>query len=793
MRMRRSIREVLSSRKGMADALGMTMVAMAMLVAVGLVVGNYAILSKRASQLQSLSQEIANRAELYAGALNADLSSPQVPTMARQCSSTPSMCTTIVSATPSADGSQTVLRIQGDSVSAVGESVTKDVTLVSKTVTHVTGVSQTGGNIWALTGEGLQYRIWGVASGDPTTVDPAAITVPKAGAGWVSVATRAGIDSAGSLWVWGKDDIGQAGIGSVSASPVGPQAISGTASFRAVVTTDDRGYAIDSAGDTWVWGKNDKGQLGLGNTNPVMVPTRIPGARMMSFAVGLDNVFMLGMDGSLSVVGASQAGFPANSGTAAQVLNPGTVYTAVAASTTGAVAMIDSSGSLSMKGNAYPYTPGTVKFGSVSLGGTAGYAISTAGDLYSWGTGSNGQLGLGSTTSAATPTQVMPGTKFVAVKGASTAAFAIDTTGRLYYFGKTAGGSLGGTYLPQANVPTPLLAESRFRDVAANGGDTAVSLLDTAGNLYGMGTAQPGLWPINYLGANDQPIRMPALASTPTPAPTPTPTPTDPIDIKYNAVNGPALLGNPTGAETASANGGMYRCYDKGCIEYLSATGAFTSLNGPIRSEYQSAGGDSGKLGYPTSDDQQASSVSGGQYQSYQNGAIHWSSATGAHYTYGAIRQRWVATGSESGMHGFPTSDEISGLAGGGVKEQFQNGWIYWSPSTPSASIAGAIGSFWLKAGAETSKYGYPLGSEIGSLKNGGSKQQFQNGYWIYWSPTTLASIGGAIGSYWLNAGAENSKWGYPTGEEYSWNGGVRQDYQGGYITWSSSGGTQGY
>lgn len=507
--MTRSIKDVLSEKKGIAEGLGMVMVVMAMLAAVGVLVGNYAVLSKQAGQLQALTQEINNRAELYAGSLNTNLASPQVPTMARQCSTTPATCTVILSATPSPDGSQTVLRVQGDAVSGVGQSVTKDITLVSKDVTHVTGVTPNGDNVWALTSEGLHYRIWGVASGDPAVVDPTAMTGPKSGAAWVSIADRAGIDSTGALWTWGANTIGQAGVGSASTTDVAPQKFGGATGFRSVTTSDDRGYAIDSKGDLWVWGRNDKGQLGLGNANQVMTPTRIPNSRTMSVAVGKDNTFMLGMDGSLSVVGASQAGLPANSGLSPQVITPGTMYRAVAASTTGAVAMIDSTGKLTMAGNAYPYTPlAGGLFTSVALGGTAGYAIGSDSKVYAWGQGANGQLGLGATTSATVPTQI-PGMNIVAVTAATTSAYALDVSGKLFYFGKTQAGSAGGAALPQVNVPTKLLPESSFRSITANGGAAPVALLDTAGNLYGMATAQPGLWPFNYLGANDQPIRMP--------------------------------------------------------------------------------------------------------------------------------------------------------------------------------------------------------------------------------------------------------------------------------------------
>ena len=510
--MMRPIKNVLSEKKGIAEALGITMVGLAILVAIGLVVANYAIVSRQSSQVQTLGQQISNRAEVYAAGLNTDLASPQVPTMTRQCSSTPAMCTVILSATPSADGASTVLRIQGDAVSGVGQSVTKDVTLVAKEVTHVTGIDQNGDNIWALSNEGLHYRIWGVADGDPTVVDPSQMTGPTSGASWVSIADRAGIDSTGSLWTWGMNTIGQAGIGSAGATPAAPQKFAGATGFRSVVTSDDRGYAIDSKGDLWVWGRNDKGQLGLGNTNQVMTPTRIANSRTMSVAAGKDNVFMLGMDGSLSVVGASQAGLPANSGLSPQVITPGTRYRAVAASTTGAVAMIDSTGKLTMAGNAYAYTPvaGGV-FTSVALGGTSGYAIGSDSKVYAWGQGANGQLGLGATTSVATPTP-MAGINAVAVTAATTSALVLDTSGKLFYVGRTQGGSTSGTLLPQASTPTKLLAESSFRAVSASGGSTPAALLDTAGNLYGMATAQPGLWPFNYLGANDQPVRMPAPA-----------------------------------------------------------------------------------------------------------------------------------------------------------------------------------------------------------------------------------------------------------------------------------------
>ncbi|MCI4659538.1 DUF7402 domain-containing protein [Cryobacterium zhongshanensis] len=665
-----SIRNVLDSKKGIAEALGITMVGLAMLTGAGMVVTNYAIVSKQASQLQTLSQEMTNRAERYATTLNTDLVNPLVPTVgggSRECSSVPAMCTMILSSTLSADGSQKVLRIQGDTVSGLGQSLTKDLTLVAQTVTHVTAIDAKGNKTWALSGEGLHYNVWALAAGVPTVVSAADMVGPTGGATWVSVTDRAGIDSTGALWVWGKNDIGQAGIGSISAAAVVPKKIVGTTSFRSVVTSDDRGYAIDSAGAAWAWGKNNFGQLGLGTTTNVMTPTKISGLRMMTLSIGDNNVFGITMAGDLVMVGNDQPGLYPSQTLTWQTLKAGTKYKAVSASSA-AVALIDTAGQLTeVERAASTFTPRPGTYTSVSLGATGGYAIGGSGNLYSWGQGADGQLGLGSgtttpatvpsaqiagsatvtassenpadgqyatkaidgsidgspgdwtrewatvggkagtylnlawssaqtlnkvvlydrpnaddqvtsgtltfsdgstvavpalanngsattvtfsarattnvrftvtavsgstyniglseiqvytapytpasttgpITSAATPTQVMPGTLFASVSGGKTSAFAVDVSGKLYYFGKTPSGSVGGTDLPSVNVPTQLLTSSNFWGVAANNHDTDVALLDTAGNVYGMGTAAPGLWPMTYSGANNQPIRMP--------------------------------------------------------------------------------------------------------------------------------------------------------------------------------------------------------------------------------------------------------------------------------------------
>lgn len=206
-----------------------------------------------------------------------------------------------------------------------------------------------------------------------------------------------------------------------------------------------------------------------------------------------------------------------------------------------------------------------------------------------------------------------------------------------------------------------------------------------------------------------------------------------PIDTKYNTVT--ALMGSPTGVESVLGSG-RNRNYTNGSIMWSSATGAFTSMNGPIRDKYLSWGGDA-TAGFPTSDDNQVSVGGGGKFQTYNGlNAIVWSPSTGAHVSHGGIRARWLAGGSDSGRMGFPTTDEIALATGGGYKQLYQNGAIYWSPATGGWEMAGAFYTTWLNYGAEAGVYGYPTSNERW-IDATYIRQDFQNGHYFLWNNST--------------------------------------------------------
>ncbi|PTT61111.1 LGFP repeat-containing protein, partial [Arthrobacter sp. HMWF013] len=137
-------------------------------------------------------------------------------------------------------------------------------------------------------------------------------------------------------------------------------------------------------------------------------------------------------------------------------------------------------------------------------------------------------------------------------------------------------------------------------------------------------------------------------------------------------------LGYPVTDEVGGLrDGGVFQNYQGGAIIYSPATGARISV-GAIRGKWAESGYENGRLGYPVSDEV-GGLRNGGVFQNYQGGAIIHSPATGPHLSVGGIRTIWASTGYESGRLGYPTSEEYA-TPNGGVAQNYQGGIINLSP-----------------------------------------------------------------------------------------------------------------
>ena len=150
----------------------------------------------------------------------------------------------------------------------------------------------------------------------------------------------------------------------------------------------------------------------------------------------------------------------------------------------------------------------STKFQTIAAGYYHSLAIDKEGNLYSWGQGTEGQIGKGSPlTDQLTPYKVNGGTgsgisestKFKSVTGGTLHSLALDVEGNLYAWGNNDYGQIGnGT--PGGSVPAPykvnggtgsgISAGTRFQKIAA--GDGLSLAIDTEGSLYAWGNNDSG-------------------------------------------------------------------------------------------------------------------------------------------------------------------------------------------------------------------------------------------------------------------------------------------------------------
>jgi uncharacterized protein with LGFP repeats/glucose/arabinose dehydrogenase len=247
------------------------------------------------------------------------------------------------------------------------------------------------------------------------------------------------------------------------------------------------------------------------------------------------------------------------------------------------------------------------------------------------------------------------------------------------------------------------------------------------------------------------------------------------IDLRYAALGGASsILGAPTTTEYTIA-GGRARNYAAGRIYWSVPTGAHF-LSGELLSRYLAAGGPAG-YGLPATD---VTAVTGGWEADFTgNRSIYSSPTTGAHLVMGAIRTTFLRGGGPA-TFGFPTTDEV--VVTGGRASTFTRARIYWSPSTGAHFVSGVLLRKYLAAGGPAG-YGLPMTDP--TRLTGGWRASFGGGRRIYYSAATDAHlVYGSVLKTYASLGYQSSCLGYPTTDEYAIDGGRRNRFVGGTITY---------
>jgi len=297
----------------------------------------------------------------------------------------------------------------------------------------------------------------------------------------------------------------------------------------------DFGLALTKTQEVYSWGKNDVGQLGTGNTVDSTVPVKVSGlsgiTQIATSKYYPSRGFALNASGQVWMWGS-------NTSTAysANILTPtlitglppikeiATSWSYLALTTTGEVYSWGLNQDGELGNGSYGvanYTPTKIPSLSniidIESAGQASYAVTSAGRVYAWGLNqpiSNdpfiGSLGLGSSATRVTSPQLSPYlTNVKEVTSNHFGGFALTNTGEVYGWGHNSWYQIGdGT---TNHRPTPVKVLSSIVKVSTNWQTTIA--LNMSGKLYAWGDVNNGQLSPFHSGTPWSPMEVPGLSN----------------------------------------------------------------------------------------------------------------------------------------------------------------------------------------------------------------------------------------------------------------------------------------
>lgn len=318
---------------------------------------------------------------------------------------------------------------------------------------------------------------------------------------------------------------------------VGAQAQGDTFSQASVAAGANHTLVVHQDGSVWVWGDNDRGQLGDSTRIMRSTPVQVSGLSALQVGAGAGHSAALRADRAVVSWGANEFGQLGDGTTtdrSAPVTLAGSIPTAFSAIAVGAYHTLAVAGGEVWAWGAngdgqigqatttpYNATPakiaGLTGIVAVAAGANHSLALKSDGTVWAWGRNSQGQLGNNTATASAVPVQVLasvgnPLTGVTAIAAGGEHSLALKNGGILAW-GSDWAGQLGNG-ASSGDVLMPGAVTGLTADVKAIGAGNAYSLaLKTDGTVMAWGYGAAGQIGNGSTGANETPVAVAGVDS----------------------------------------------------------------------------------------------------------------------------------------------------------------------------------------------------------------------------------------------------------------------------------------
>ncbi|WP_052419747.1 RCC1-like domain-containing protein [Hyalangium minutum] len=326
------------------------------------------------------------------------------------------------------------------------------------------------------------------------------------------VAVAAGVEhslalkSDGTVWAWGYNSRGQLGDGSTSSRFTPVQVVGLTGVVVAVAAGMEHSLALKSDGTVWAWGDNSYGQLGDGTTSSRFTPVQVPSlSGVVAVAAGTRHSLARDSDGRTWAWGNNELyqlgdGQRMKSATAVPVVNLSNVTQVSAGYWHGLAVRSDGTlwswgagtlnsyvlGRARTQQHAPALVTGLANVTAAAAGQKHSLALKSDGSVWSWGSNSYGQIGVGpSGFIYDNPVQVTTLSGVSAIATGDSHSLAVKSDGTLWTWGFNDFGQLGDGTMTGRSLPVQVAGLTGVR--AAAGGSRHTLVLHTNGTVSAIG------------------------------------------------------------------------------------------------------------------------------------------------------------------------------------------------------------------------------------------------------------------------------------------------------------------